>query len=268
MTATAATPARFDMGRVFRTGFGAMARRPVTLLLIGLLITAPSAAFSDWATLHLFGPRPPASNLAATFMRAGLLQLLAIAVSGVGWIRQGAVAYCIGSDVAERRLDVGELLGRLMSQAPTLYVLGIVTTLATVLGSFLLILPGIIISLAWSMGPAVVMLERRPFLSVLGRSAEITRNHRMSLFGLAVIVGLASAVLSFGLRAVSGLALVPNTRVGDPALYDYVLRPALSAVVGVVSAALTTAPTWSCERSRKASPWMVSPSCSTEPVAA
>lgn len=241
MTMTAAAPARFDMGRVFRNGFSALRRRPVALLLIGLLITAPTAAFSNWATLHLFGPGPPATDLAATFQRAGLLQLLAIAVSGVGWIGEGAVAYCVGSDVAERRLDVGELLGRLMSQAPALYVLGVVTTLAAALGTVLFILPGVIISLAWSMGPAVVMLERRPFLSALGRSAEITRNYRMSLFGLAVIIALASAILGFGVRAVAGLALVPNTRVGDPALYDYILQPALGAVVGVVSAALTTA---------------------------
>jgi len=67
------TVRRFDMGRVFRNGFAVFNRFPVTLLAIGALLTFPTVIATDWANLHLIGPRPPADDIPASLRRIGML---------------------------------------------------------------------------------------------------------------------------------------------------------------------------------------------------
>ena len=46
---------------------------------------------------------------------------------------------------------------------------------------------GILLALAWSMAPPVLIEERRPLGACFGRSAELTRGSRLYIFGLALM---------------------------------------------------------------------------------
>ena len=72
---------------------------------------------------------------------------------------------------------------------------------------------------------------------MLGRSAELTRNHRGILFLLTLIWGVAAFALNFGVRLVFGMGFEPSA--ADPLYLTYVVLPLETGLVGAVVAALT-----------------------------
>jgi hypothetical protein len=239
MTATAEA-VRFDIGRVFRNGFAIVARRPLTLLMIGAILTFPTAVLSTWLTLNIVGPTPQGAGLGAVWLRLGKLELIAVAAAGVGWIRLAAVALVAAGDSVDGKVEIGALVTKLASRLPGLYLLGALTALATALGLVLLVVPGVILSLAWSMGPAVGALEDRGFVGVLSRSAELTRGCRAQLFVVFLVYGIAAAILGVVVRAIFGGPLLVSAG-ASPSFLSYVILPAVGAVTGPIEAAITTA---------------------------
>ena len=234
------TVRRFDMGRVFRNGFAVFNRFPVTLLAIGALLTFPTVIATDWANLHLIGPRPPADDIPASLRRIGMLGLVGLLAAGIGWLRVAAVALCVvAAEAGEARLDYGALVSKLLARLPALYLLGVVSALGIALGLVLLIIPGLIIALAWSLGPIVAMREDKSLSLVLSRSAALTSGYRIQIFGIYLLFFLAGAALEALARAALGVPLLAN-QPSDPAL-DYIVQPAISAVLGAIEAAILAA---------------------------
>jgi hypothetical protein len=243
MTVTAAPPERFDMGRVISAGFGLLARRPLPVLLLALLLGYLPAVVVSFATAQLAGPAPQpgiAPDLGATFQRLGVLESIAFVAAGFSWILHGGVAVVATADAAGRSGETRSQLSMLLSSAPLIFVAGIVATFAIFLGTLLLIVPGILLSLAWVVGPAVAAVEGKGFADMFRRSAELTRGHRGALFLIALLLGIAGGALSFGLRFAVG---VPMLATGGalPPLFTFVLQPALSAAFGAISASVYAA---------------------------
>ena len=243
MTTTAAPPVNFDMGRVISAGFGLLARRPVPILLMALVLCYLPGVAVGWSTVYVAGPPPQLGappDLAATFRRLAVTEVLAFLVAGVSWIFQGGVAIIATADAAGRSDDIGAQLTRALSRAPMILATGIAATVAIFLGSLLLIVPGILLSLAWMVGPATAAVEGQGFTGVFRRSAELTKGSRGALFGIVFLLGIASLVLTFALRAVVGAPML-GAASAQPALLTYVLQPALSAVIAAVTASIVSA---------------------------
>jgi hypothetical protein len=242
MTAAAA-PVNFDIGRVISAGFGLVGHRWRTLVVLAALFSYLPFLASAWGRDILVPPPLAAGSTAdfgALFRRLGLLELLAFVFSGVTWLMQGGVALCAVADAGGRTLDVGELLSRLLRRAPTMYALGVISAVATLLGYLLIIVPGVLLALAWCLGPAVAALEDRGFLGVFSRSAELTRGYRAQLFGLFLILGFAALFVGLGTRLLVGAPLLANGE-GDPVLLKYGLQPLVSAAFSMVSASVFAA---------------------------
>lgn len=84
------------------------------------------------------------------------------------------------------------------------------------LGSFLLIGVGLLLFivvgilaiyllLGWSVSTAAIMMEGRTALASLSRSWELTRGHRLSIFGAGLVVLLAAAIIGGILEALFGI---------------------------------------------------------------
>jgi hypothetical protein len=242
MTIAAAPPERFDMGRVISAGFGLLARRPLPILLLALALGYLPAAVVGWATGFLAGPTPQPGavpDLAATFQRLGLLESLAFVAAGFGWLLKGGVAVVATAEAAGRGEQIGGQLNRLFGRAPLIFATGIVAALGVFLGTVLLVVPGVLLSLAWSVGPAAGAVEGKGFMDMFRRSAELTRGNRLALFGIAVLFGIAGAVLSFGLRVAVGVPMMATGAL--PPLLTFVLQPALSALLAAVIASVNAA---------------------------
>lgn len=243
MTIAAAAPERFDIGRVISAGFGLFMRRPVPILLLALVLSYLPAVAVGWASTTLVGPPPEPGvmpNLGATFARLGELEGIAFLVAGVSWIFQGGVAVIAVADGAGRSEAIGGQLTRLLGLAPMIFVTGFVATLGIFLGTLLLIVPGVLLSLAWAVGPAVAAVENKGFMDIFRRSAELTRGCRGALFVIALVFGVAAGVLTFAVRILAGAPILANGG-AQPPLLTFLLQPAMSAVIGSVIACINAA---------------------------
>jgi hypothetical protein len=243
MTIAAAPPERFDMGRVISAGFNLLARRPVPILLLALVFGYLPAVAVGWATTLLAGA-PPEPGVAPDFglmlERIGLLQALAVLAGAVSWLLQGGVALIAVADGAERSEEIGGRLTDLMGNAPMILLTGAIARLGILLGTMLLIVPGVLLSLAWTVCPAVAAVEGKGFMDIFRRSADLTRGYRGPLFGIALLFGVAGAVLVFTVRALAGAPLLANVGT-QPPLLTFVLQPALSAVFAAVGGCVNAA---------------------------
>ncbi|HXQ15685.1 MAG TPA: hypothetical protein VN814_13775 [Caulobacteraceae bacterium] len=241
MSAVNASPAQISLGRVIAAGFQLMAQRPVSILALTVALAYVPSIASIWTDTHLVGGFTPAGApdyLVREARRFGGLELVGFVVAGVNWMFQGSVALFALAAAVEPDADPIALAGRLPGRWPLSFGFGMVATAAVALGTLALIVPGLLLALAWGVAPAVVAVERRGFPGVFRRSAELTRGNRGSLFGLFLIYGVVRAVSTYGLRFAFGAPI----RVGAGSdMLNYGLQPVLSAALSAVYACVMAA---------------------------
>ncbi|HEX2559919.1 YciC family protein [Phenylobacterium sp.] len=74
-----------------------------------------------------------------------------------------------------------------LSRIPALFGFSILTGLAIMVGLILLIVPGVMMSVAWAAGGAALVAERLSPTEAIRRSADLTRGSRWAIFGIYVI---------------------------------------------------------------------------------
>ena len=121
-----------------------------------------------------------------------------------------AIAYGTLQQLANRRAGVGECLGRSLSLIFPLFGTSIVVGLAIILGLAALIVPGVILAVMWWLVIPVVVMERPGVFAALGRSAELTKGHRWSVFGVLILVLIIVFAFAFVMHLVMALSGSPT----------------------------------------------------------
>jgi hypothetical protein len=117
--------------------------------------------------------------------------------------------------------------------------LAILLLLGVAVGSLLLIVPGVILALAWSVSFPALVLEDRGVFAAFRRSADLTRNKRWSIFLLSFLVSLVIVIIELVLFAIFGGfrgLLSPQ-----PSMTSLVLSALLSVITVPFGAVLSTA---------------------------
>lgn len=221
----------FDFGRVIQRTFSSISQNGVTFLIGSILLVG-------------------VPSLAQVYGQSQLLegQAWAFAIVGISWVFWIVGAYVLQGMVV--KVTVAGFNGKAMSIGAAfeagiklflpLLGLGIVIGLGTVLGMILLIVPGIILAVMWSVATGAVVVEGRGVMESLQRSRDLTRGHRWPIFGLAVILFVASMVIGMlagGIGAASGGGFMtgsPNLVVN---MVTTSLSNILSSVLGAAGAA-------------------------------
>jgi len=233
MTTAIAAPEQFDLGRVFSTGFAIVGRRPVTFVILAAFFCYLPTAATLWLTANwLPQPKPGALNLPAIFERAGIGALIAVAFGGFGWVMQGLTAAAALSDFGDRPLSVGDALGRAAGRLPLVYVLGVLARLAIAIGTFALIVPGVLLSLVWAVGGIAATVEGKGF-GAFGRSAELTRGYRIQLLIIFIVYAIAGFIAGIVAAIVGGV----GPGVAPPPWVTLGVQPLASSIVQVFSIA-------------------------------
>lgn len=209
-------------------------------VVFGYAPTLASEAVSRHFLVNQISPAIVGRGWGAYWRGFALSELVAICVAGVSFLLQAYVALLAAGDSESPRPEPAEILRRLIRVAPALYVLGVVVSTAVTLGSLALLIPGLLIQLAWNVAAPVAALERRGVVGSLRRSADLTRGHRWALFGLLLLLGLAAGVAAAGARLAGGgslLGLSPS----DPAILAYGIAPAVSGLMATVTAVMLAA---------------------------
>jgi hypothetical protein len=170
----------------------------------------------------------------------GATLALTILFFALGVLYQGIVVELV-QDIQDGRRDhsIGDLIRSVEPVFWPLVAVSILFGLSLAIGFILLIIPGLILMVIWSVVAPVTVLERPGPFAAFGRSRELVRGNGWQVFGVIVLVFLAVAVLSVaaGLAA-SGLgslgralvqwavnaALAPVTALSASVLYFALLR--------------------------------------------
>jgi hypothetical protein len=149
------------------------------------------------------------------------LALVALLISLVATTLFTGMVVELVADVQDGRRDatVGQLLKAAAPVLGQLIVVGLAAGVCIVIGLILLIVPGLILITIWSVAAPVIVLERPPGLSALGRSRELVRGNGWQVFGvifvLGILVTIVSAAIDAGAESAgSGAGLVVRVIVG------------------------------------------------------
>lgn len=155
-------------------------------------------------------------------------------------LASAAVTYGVVQELRGRPFAVGESLSvALQRLVPVIGVALCVGVLAG-LGMMLLIVPGVIVVCMYYVATPACIVERLGVLASLSRSAELTRGHRWKIFGLVLLIALATIVFS---AAMIGLAVTlgPTLRALLTAGWQAVVGTFGAILIGVLYFRLRTA---------------------------
>ena len=85
-----------------------------------------------------------------------------------------------------------------LSKFPKLILVSIMYWVLVTLASLLLVIPGIILALAFSLVLPVAVFEKGSAVKALRRSSELTRGHRWNIFGACFVISLLAGVIGLG----------------------------------------------------------------------
>ncbi|HEX8644104.1 MAG TPA: hypothetical protein VF702_09350 [Allosphingosinicella sp.] len=225
-----AYPQNIDIGRVIQRGFGVIGRNAAGFLLAGLVL----AGGPNFMLQYLIIPEPgeivPNVTLETV---AAYLGLLAATMFAAGLLQAALVRSSI-LEMNGRPADVaGSFQVALFLVLPVLG-LTIVSGIGIMFGFLLLIVPGIMLMVAWMVAVPVLVEERLGVFGSLSRSAELTKGSRWQVFGLLAIVVILSSMI--GAVFAVFVAFDPDA---DPVVVALIngLAATLSGVIGAAMAA-------------------------------
>jgi hypothetical protein len=201
----------FEIGRVISRMCGVLGHNAVTFVALIAL-----AAIPERAAVHLVGMESALAPSVSTIVLFFTCSFLQVAVT------QAAL-----SGFAGERPALGDCLAAaLWSFFPALGLL-ILSSLGIAVAAILLVVPGILLALSWSMVLPVCVGEKPGVFACFGRSKALTKGHRGKIFLLALMLGIAAVV--------AGLLLLPLWGIGftGPAGFlsdNWLVRLLLAAV--------------------------------------
>ena len=222
----AAAEGKLDLGRVARDTLAITGRRPVFVIGLSFLLAGVPNLLGGIFASHVHSP------VSFFFSGWGLLHTLVV------------IFLATFLTASLYRLSLGELQGE--TPAPSevfttgaqlflpLFAVNIMYFVAVGLGLILLIVPGVMLALAWCMAGPALFAEQTGITQSFGRSAQLTRGNRWRLFGLFLLFGIASAIAQSLFSAV-GLAVsyAAEGLFSGPRLVG-------SAILATISTALAT----------------------------
>jgi ABC-type multidrug transport system fused ATPase/permease subunit len=173
-----------------------------------------------------------AALLAASGSLVGLLLAEIIAI--VASILFTGMVVELVADVQDGRRDASaaQLVRAVTPVLWQLIIVGFVAGIGIVIGFVLIVVPGLILITIWSVFVPVIVLERAPGFSSLGRSRDLVRGNGWQVFGvlfvLFVLVGVVTTVLD-------GAAASASTGAG---IVVRVVLGVLTAPFGALAAAV------------------------------
>ena len=210
---------KLSIGRVVSETFGIIGRNLVSVGTVAVVISAVAVLLSHGVSESMGQEESSREAVGVAGLIAFVMQTIA-----TGGITHAAVA-----DQSGQRVSVGPAFATGLRLTLPLLGLGLVVGLGVGLASLLLVVPGILLWVRWTVAVPVRVVEGPSTSGSLQRSSELTLGSRWPLFWLAVLTLVFIAVIQVG----AGLLAV---LVGESGLASGLLEVAASAVNTGVSA--------------------------------
>lgn len=192
----------FVIGRVVSRTFGTIGRNAGTFFVLAAIAAIPNflMRFAIGAPTA-FDPAHMGSWLGRIY--GSLLLYMAV------WaVLQAALVHGTVADLNGRKASLSDCLQTGLKSALPVIGISILATLGMALGFIALIVPGIILALAWVVAVPVKVVEKLPVFKCFGRSAALTKGHRGAIFVLAILWWVIAFVLSMLVGVVAGVGML------------------------------------------------------------
>jgi hypothetical protein len=204
---TAASAARFSVGGVLGQGFEVFVKNLVPFGIISLVVTFPSFVYQLINGASAVTTDATMGNGTVYVGRsvAGGGAFLAILIElALRQVAIGAISYGVFQEMRGQRADLADCLRR--AGALVLVVLGVavVAAIATILATFLLVVPGLIVATMLWVAVPVAVVERPGVMQSLSRSAALTKGSRWQVFGIVLLIGIGAFVASYVVARIFG----------------------------------------------------------------
>jgi hypothetical protein len=225
---TGARRGAFDLGRVIQRTFTSISQNAAVFFgAAALLVGIPSAlaAFGQGDLLTT------ASGSSFVFVAFGTVLYM------VGlYILQGVVVKAAVNGFQGKSTRFGDAFNVGIQMFLPLLGLGIVAGLGMVLGYALLIVPGVMLTVLWSVAAPAVVVEKRGIMESLQRSRDLTRGYRWPVFGLLVIYVILTWLVSGAIGGVN-LALGGSFEASPSLGFNLITTPIVNVLSGVAASA-------------------------------
>jgi uncharacterized membrane protein len=183
---------QFSVGKVLGTGFRIWFKNLIPFMLITALIYTPLVVWG----ISIVQGEPELESLVSDLGRfskysAGLVMLLNIFVSA-------ALTYGVVMELQGQHASVGSCIATGMTRFFPVLGVAFMTSICVIGGAILLVIPGIIVACMLYVSTQVAVLEQPGVMASLSRSRELTKDRRLQIFGLLLLLG----VMNWGLMKI------------------------------------------------------------------
>ena len=209
MTDAVVERGKIDLGRVISETFRVIGRNIAVFSILGLLLCGLPQAIVAYFQASVV--RAQLAGISTGQFEFGAGAFTGLAYGGLATlittaILQGALIYATVQDLNGQKPSIGDALAQGLRNFLPLIGLSILLAIAIVCGLVLLVVPGIMLLCAWCVAAPSLVADRTGVFGAFGRSAELTRGNRWSIFGLLVIVWVISVVLDAITNAILGIS--------------------------------------------------------------
>jgi len=227
-----------SIGSVFSRAFGVMGNNPLVVFGVALVLGAgPQLLYSvligtNLATAAAEGG-DPIRTAAIGAIAVGLVSMISRSLVS-GCVTRATVAYSQG-----HRARLRECLGVALQRAVPVIVVSILFGIMVLLGLILLIVPGIMLAVMWSVVVPVTVEERTGIIGAFNRAQELTRGARWTIFGLFLLILLIGMAIGFVGVLVSTVTI--GLSYANPAIASSLPALVLNAIVLTLASAFSSA---------------------------
>jgi hypothetical protein len=184
----------FRVGRVLNRTSSVLSRNFLPFFLVTAIANLPGAllikASSD----------PDSTSPEAVFQNLGLVMIGLVLTIVLNVLCQAVVLYGAFQDMRGRPVNLTESLQVGFRRFFPIIGLAIVMYFLIMLGTMLLIVPGLILLTMWFVATPVCVVETLGPLKSMRRSSQLTKGHRWKIFGLILLVAVLGSVIIGGIN--------------------------------------------------------------------
>lgn len=177
----------FEIGRVIERTFGVIGANFPTLGGLAL-------ALSSLPQMVMVLASP--ANAIGTPQYSAVMMLGSFVYVIASFVLQAAVVHASVIDLNGGKPSFGDSLRVGLANFFPVLGISIVLTIAVGFGMVLLIVPGVMMAVAWMVAVPVRVMEKKGVFASIGRSAQLTRGNRWPIFGLLFVFVLIVMLFS------------------------------------------------------------------------
>jgi hypothetical protein len=184
----------FRVGRVLNRTSSVLSRNFLPFFVVTAIANLPGAL------LIKVSSDPDSTSPEAVFQNLGLIMIGLILTIVLNVLCQAVVLYGAFQDMRGRPVNLAESLQVGFRRFFPIIGLAIVMYFLIMLGTMLLIVPGLILLTMWFVATPVCVVETLGPIKSMRRSSQLTKGHRWKIFGLILLVAVMGSVIIGGIN--------------------------------------------------------------------